>query len=326
MTLLDDVKDLPISKWTGNTMPTAVAKRVQALAPKARQFVFDEQASFFLGQFIRDCPDVLINHMQFAVQPYETTYIEIDLQAVYRGTGTAHTGQYYPDPDKSVGFLAHAGTVYTLANTADHPGAGLSQICIMDNEYATHPVDNFIDDSRVLLGTTWYDLNDAQREAFAQRFNVGCLAAPEYRQKVLEIMVPATMGEARVYLAALLLLFNRQRWATTDHSFRRAALRGKFRTFMAYTSVTIHLTAYDRFKRDLERTGARSTPRRHEVRTHYRHRHLTPGCEHQWVPVEEAENKQWRCSCCSGLRYLCREHLRGDASVGFVAKTYEVRL
>lgn len=324
MTLLDDVKDLPPSKWTGNTMPPAVAKRVQSIAHKARQFVFDTAASEFLGRFIRDCPDVLIDQMQFALQPYDTTYIEVDLQAVFRGTGAPSTSDLFPDPDQSVGFLAHAGTVYTLANTAAHPGAGLSPICILDNEYATHPVDNFIDDSRVLLGSTWHHLDDPQREAFSQRFNVGCLAEREYHEKVLEVMLPATMGEARVYLAALLMLFNRRRFTVSDHGFSRRGHRGKIRTFMAYSSVTIHLDQYLDFKRHVENEQQRLSPRRHEVRAHYRHRYLTAGCEHQWVPVED--KKQWRCSCCSGLRYLCREHLRGDASIGFVKKNYQVTL
>lgn len=325
MTLLDDVKDLPTAKWASPILQPSVSRRIQSLAPRARQFVFDEAASVFLGRFISDCPDVLVDQMQFALQPYETTYIELDLAAVYRGTGKPSTADYYPEPDWKIGFLSHGGVVYGFTNSRQREVPYLSPLCVLDNEY--HPsakVDALIDDSRVILGTTWYDLNEAQRAAVAQRFNMGYIGPEEHAESALRHMIPASMGEARVYLAALLMLFNRRRFTVLDHGFSRRGSRGKIRTFMAHTSVTIHLDQYIDFKRHVESEQQRLSPRRHEVRAHYKHRHLTPGCEHQWTPVED--KKQWRCTCCGGLRYLCREHLRGDAGVGFVKKDYQITL
>jgi hypothetical protein len=327
MSLLDDVKDLPPKVWTSSIMEKHQGKRVQSLAPKARQFIFDEQASEYLGRFISECPDILIDQMEFARQPFDVTYIELDLAACYRGTGKPTTMDYYPEPDWKIGFLSHGGIVNGFTNSRQRPTPYLSPLCILDEEY--HPeakVDALIDDSRVLLGTTWYDLNDAQRAAVAQRFAMGYIGPPEHRESVLKHMIPASMGEARVYLAALLLLFNKHRVIVCDEPFQRRINKGKLRTYMAHSTISIHLTNYLDLKRDLERTQHERSVRRHEVRAHYKHRYLTPGCEHQWTRVEDAQNEQWRCTCCSGLRYLCKDHLRGDGGIGFVTKDYIVSL
>jgi hypothetical protein len=325
MSLLDDVKDLPPKVWCNNGMKPHVTKQVQALAPRARQFVFDEGASRLVGEFIRDCPDILVDQMQFARQPYDITYIEIDLDTVYQTMGIRKI--YTGERDWRIGFLAHGGTVYAVTNSRERPVAHLSPTCTFDYEYRPVAADPLSDDSKALLGSTWNVLSDAQRNAFAQRFNVGFLASDEYdRTKALEIMLPAIAGEARVYVACLLFLYQRRHLTLTDHGPRRTLSKGRQRVYMAHTTVTIHLSQYLEMKRDLTAAHERSAPRRHEVRTHYKHRQLTAGCEHQWVRVEEAENEQWRCTACAGLRWLCRSHLRGDGGLGFVTKHYEVTL
>lgn len=321
MTLLDDVKDLPTSKWGSTILDPRHCKAVKELAPRARQFVFDEEASRHIGRFIRDCPDILIDQMQFARQPYDVTYIEVDLAAVYAAMGrpTSSGGE----PDWRVGFLSNGGTVSTLTNTRTHPVATLSPLCILDNEYSHHPVTSYIDDSMVLLGSTWHDVTEAQREAFSHRFNMGYRGEEQFRDKCYEIMIPAVMGEARVYLAALLMLFQKQHVVVKDHPFERKMARGKLRTFMAHSTVTINLAGVIEVCRSIQ-ISDRASPRRHEVRTHYKHRYLTPGCEHVWTRVQNVDNEQWRCTCCSGLRYLCKDHIRGDSRNGFITKDYKV--
>lgn len=327
MTLLDDVKDLSPKVWTSSIMERQQVRRIQSLAPRARQFVFDEQASEYLGKFIAECPDILVDQMEFARQPFEVTYIELDLAAVYRGTGKPSTADYYPEPDWKIGFLSHGGVINGFTNSRQRQSPYLSPLCILDDEY--HPeakVDALIDDSRVILGTTWYDLTEAQRAAVADRFRMGYIGPSEHREKALRLMIPASMGEARVYLTALLFLFNKHRTVTRDMPFQRKIGNGKLRTYMAHTTVSIHLQNYIELKRDLQRHQREGSLRRHEVRAHYKHRGLTPGCEHKWQRVEDAQNEQWRCTCCSGLRYLCRDHVRGDGGTGFVRKDYAVTL
>lgn len=325
MSLLDDIKDLPASQWSSPILQRSVTSRVQSLARQARQFIFDEAASVRIGEFIAQCPDILIDQMQFARQPFETTYIELDLAAYHRGTGKPSTADYYPEPDWKIGFLSHGGIIYGCTNSRQRQTPYLSPLCVLDNEYhPTAKLGALIDDSRVILGTTWYDLTDAQRASAAQRFNMGYIGPEEHRESALRHMIPASMGEARVYLAALLFLFNRRRLTIVEHPYQRRLANGKQRVYMAHSTVTIHLSEWLEMKRDFANLQSRSSPRRHEVRAHYKHRHLTPGCEHSWQRIEDADNEQWRCTRCSGLRYLCKDHLRGDAGEGFVTKDYRV--
>lgn len=325
MSLLDDIKDLPPKIWSNTGVKPHITKHVQALAPRARQFVFDEGASKLVGEFIRDCPDVLVDQMQFARQPYDITYVEVDADVLKQNLGIQLIS--LEERDKRVGFLAHAGNVYVITNSDQRPVAFLSPVCMFDYEYRPVASDPLSNDSKVLLGHTWNFLSDAQRDAFAQRFNVGFIASEEYeRSKALEIMKPAIMGEARVYVACLLFLYQRRHLTLTDHGPRRTLSKGRQRVYMAHTTVTIHLSQYTDLRHELTVGHDRSAPRRHEVRTHYKHRQLTAGCVHKWVRVEDADNEQWRCTACAGLRWLCRSHLRGDGSIGFVTKHYEVRL
>lgn len=324
MSLLDDVKDLPPKVWSNKGMLPHVTRQVQALAPRARQFIFDEGASRLVGEFIRDCPDILVDQMQFARQPYDITYIEVDITALYDAMGkrTISLGE----KDWKVGFLAYGGTVYVLINSRERPEAAIAPTCVFDYEYRPVAADPLSDDSKTLLGSTWNALSEAQRSAFAQRFNVGFLAEEIARDKALEIMLPAIAGEARVYVACLLFLYQRRHLTLTDHGPRRTLSKGRQRVYMAHTTVTIHLSQYLEVKSDLTAAHERSAPRRHEVRTHYKHRQLTAGCVHEWARADDADNEQWRCTACAGLRWLCRSHLRGDGTIGFVTKHYEVTL
>ena len=327
MSLLDDVKDLPESVWGNREILPMQTKRVKSLAPRARQFIFDEQASHALGRFIRECPDILVDQMEFARQPYEVTYIELVLPEVFVGMGLPRQDLHGKgEVDWKLGLLAGDGIISCLSNTREHPKPSLSPVCTIDHEYRPGKEVGFVDDSKVLLGTTWYKVNEAQRIAFANRFSLGFFGAEFARAKAMETMLPAMTGEARIYVAALLFLYQKHRLTLTDHAPKRGLSRGKLRTYMAHTTVTIHVSQYEAVKRDLMTTHERSAPRRHEVRTHYKHRHLTAGCVHEWVRVEDADNEQWRCTACAGLRWLCRSHLRGDGSIGFVTKHYEVKL
>ena len=87
--LLDDVKELPVSKW-GPLLRPEVSKHIKAAAPQARCYVFDDEASFKLGQFIRSCPDMIAEQLEFAIPPYPVTYVEVVIDQVVKGIGRAN--------------------------------------------------------------------------------------------------------------------------------------------------------------------------------------------------------------------------------------------
>lgn len=324
MSLLDDIKDLHENVWSSKNVLPQQTKRAKVLAPQARQFLFDEEASRMLGHFVATCPDVLVDQMQFARQPYEVTYIEMYIQEVYNGMGLPKGDMINEELDLKMGILSSEGILYNLSNSTHRPTPVLGPLCTMDHEYRKDKVSDFVDDSRILLGTTWHALSEDRRDAVSNRFSIGFLGPEWAKEKALELLLPAMTGEIRFYIAALLFLYQKNHLTLTDRGPRRAISKGKQRVYMAHTAVTIHLSSYEAMKRDWATISDRSSPRRHEVRTHYKHRHLTAGCVHEWVRVEDAENEQWRCTHCAGLRWLCRNHLRGDGAIGFVTKHYEV--
>lgn len=331
MSLLDDIKDLPPQKWGGVFLPDRKSgELIKRLAMQARQFIFDEAASVTVGRFIRECPDLLVEQMEFAIPPFDACYIELDINAVQRGIG--RPGSMEGDKaDWKVGFLTEYGVSTMLMNSKAHPDAALSPFGIIDrdvvgrnNRPLVSVADSLINiDAEQLLGSTFHDLTPMQREAFVRRFGSFYLGPDNLRREALKHMLPASKGEVRVWVAALLFLHQRQHITIKDHPFERKITRGKLRTFMAHSTVTINLTEPIEIRRAFN-INDRASPRAHEVRTHYAHRHGRVHCEHDWVRIEDADNEQWVCRRCERLRYLVRSHVRGDGSKGFVTKDYNI--
>lgn len=325
MSLIDDAKDLPTTKWANFFVPSSVTKRVQSLIPRARQFIFDEQASEMLGKFMVDCTDILVEQAEFARQPYEVTYIEVDLEALHRGARKPFHAKNGEETDWKIGFLAHEGIIANFMNSHTRPTAYMSPLFVFDNEYLlpAKKSDGSNGDYFIIPATTEF-MMPSQDLYTSDRFNFALVGSEEYRKKTLKTMGKYSLLDAYIYLSALLMLYQRHKFTLTEHGPHRALSKGKQRVYMAHTVVTIHLSQYEEAKRQMAAHADRSAPRRHEVRTHYKHRHLTAGCIHEWSRVEDAQNEQWRCTHCSGLRWLCREHLRGDGAIGFVNKRYEI--
>jgi hypothetical protein len=338
MSLLDDIKDLPVKRW-GSLLLPGYAKHLQIISPRTRQFIFDEEASRKLGVFIRDCPDILIDQLEFARPPYDPFYAEIDIFAAHQALGKPTTQQlekYRDTPsDWRIGFIYDHGGIVSLVNEVNKPEAKAMPFGIADlihrergmgTPFRLNEEGKDIYHQQVLLGTTWDDITPAQREAFATRFSLNYYGhSASLEDWIKKFDFHNLMGEARTYAATVLLLYQQRHITIGSRPYERKIVRGKLRTFMAHHTVTIHLEATE--MRKALGLGHHASPRRHEVRTHYAHRYGTRGaCEHNWIRIENAANEQWRCAHCNRLRWLRKTHLRGDAAKGFVTKHYEVQL
>ena len=319
--LLDDVKELPISKW-GQLIRPDVAKLLKSVALQARCYVFDLDASFKLGQFIRSCPDIIADQLEFAIDPYPTTYLEVEIDAVIDGIGRAPTGAGKKS-DWKVGFLSHKEVVNTLVCNHDFVGAlagvyGFARVL-------REPFQD--DDMRLrqavhLLGSTFNDISDKQVKNFTDQFVTMYYGEKAMEQMASDEIMEGHMGEARIYAAALLLLHQKKAIALTEKPAYRTMYRGKSRPFMAHNVVTITLDSPVQIRKAMS-LGSGETRRAHEVPAHYAHRHGTRNCEHTWQK-REAEENHWDCTKCGRFRYMRRHHMRGDASKGFVKKSYKV--
>lgn len=326
MSLLDDVKDLPVQKW-GQWLLPSTATLVHGSSYRARQFIFDQASSRTMGAFVGTCADLVADQLQFAIPPYDVAYIEIDLHGFNIGLGTPASLLSTVQGSRK-GYLASGHRIFVLEYDSDDRNAVVNVFGVGDLDRAP-PVLRPLTDTEVqgfqvaLLGSSYHNLTDHQRRAFSSRFGIPYYGHPEFYQEAVEHYYEGGFGYGVHYAAALLLLLQQRHITITDRPAERKMVRGKSRAFMAYSTVTINLHGAAEIRRAFTVTD-RDGPRRHEVRTHYAHRHGRKDCEHWWVPVVDPEKKHWNCTRCGRLRWLVKDYLRGNGSKGFVTKSYHV--
>lgn len=124
-----------------------------------------------------------------------------------------------------------------------------------------------------------------------------------------------------------------ERLAMDYHEPRRGVLHGRTVRYGAHHTVDLLLPAEPLRMPTEEPLHGRESPRRHNVRRHYRHYHLGPSCgcrndPEAWEMVETSPDGEWmhkgRCKRCGGIKTCVGPFDRGDAGKGYVTKTYNV--
>jgi hypothetical protein len=331
MSLLDGVRE-KLTSATMRAIDKSMLADIQNNIYAARQFIFDQAASRTVGRFIRNCPDILADNLEFAIPPYDPCYIEIDIDALYSEMRKIGDIRPQAQTDYKAGFLFVKNRVYVLVNERDDPSPFIAIFGTYFKNGPTPP-NAVIENEKIekkslqiqLTGSTYNHLTGEQRQRFMDTFGVfHCAQSIALMSDKLESHLEGARGEARTLAAILLMLYNKKHVKLTDHPAERRMVRGKSRPYMAHTTVEISLTDPVEIRRAFG-SGHGSPKRRHEVRTHYAHKRIAMRCEHEWVKLETEENERWECSKCGGLRFLRREHLRGDGAIGFVTKKYVVK-
>lgn len=308
-------------------------KYVRELTQRARRFVFDDEASRYLGRFMASCGDIILNNRQFARPPFEVTYVEISLDLALKAMkevnpeirSTVDT-EGYVGADTYVGFLFHGNRVYECAASAIQK-AFLSPI-VFDlntpwggkNQFAFGGKREEWMRLTFLLGTT---VNDVQSEE--QRQDVmSSVKITDYRGRdFLELDVAQGMSGCVRNMWAALLLLNQQKITKLQFEKPKAVLyRGKRRVYAAHNVVTIDLLGHKTIRQAMT-SGMRESPRRHEVRGHWVRYHLDRSCDHVF-PMEPDVDDRFPCKKCGGFRVWRKDSIRGDASKGWVFKDYDV--
>jgi hypothetical protein len=322
-TMLDQLRYLPTHKTMQILRPEHI-KRIQAAIPRARQFVFDEEASGIVGDFIRACPDILVRNEEFAIIPFPVTYIEYPLDPIIKAIGRVATS-VDDTRDTHVGYLIIDGDIYVVARSVNSgPEIGpivysngwstASKISVMLSKLNYH---------RLFMGTSVLDLPEEEQARFVMGYRIWYAGPPEEaKSKALTSVLQGSAGEIRNYIALLLMLYQKQGISLTMHPPQRAIFKGKNVAYMAATKVKIHLSNEHAIRKAFRVTD-RQGPRAHEVRPHYAHFGGTRHCEHVWEQRDPSVTRWW-CERCGQERRLRRAHTRGDASKGFVDHSYDV--
>jgi hypothetical protein len=141
-------------------------------------------------------------------------------------------------------------------------------------------------------------------------------------------------GDLR-YLWALLTTLNdlpvkiSEATAAPGHFFAK----GKYRKFLTHKTITLTIPE-TKYKRTAARAIVAVRKRAHQVRGHHRVHWKHPGrfdCEHEYRSmgqedrsVVETSGTVLECKFCGQRKSWITEHVRGDASLGFVTHSYEV--
>lgn len=293
---------------------------------QARRFVFDEEASAWIGEFYRQCPDLVLSNLDFAIPPYETTYLELNITAANRGAEAAMKSPY---PDSRGVLIAGSGELmFTVARIGVHHA--LLPYMYSLSESSRH-TSGFVDDeqrstwvdsvSRFLFGgAVTEDVSPEAREELVRRydFNMNLPLDDDVSREFMR----AQQGEFGLIITALLLLNQKRNVSYVDVPAKRVMTGNKQRPYAAHSMVHIDRSPVTNIRKAFE-IGDRASPRRHSVRGHFMHFNISENCEHDWQVVEEG--RRWDCAKCGGRRTWRVPFERGDAGTGFVTKDYEVK-
>jgi hypothetical protein len=107
-------------------MPRHVRDQVYATWRNAQRFAFSAEASRVAGRLALEAGELVVKHRQFAIPPFPTTYVEMDLTA-FMGKAAD------PDitrPDGKLGYLCDGERVYVFAaDRMGHHGPLFSPFC-----------------------------------------------------------------------------------------------------------------------------------------------------------------------------------------------------
>jgi hypothetical protein len=312
-------------------LPTTT-KRFSLARPRARRFVFSDEVVETYGRLLRDHPELLFRNYQFALPPYDTTYLEFNIKVFLTALG------YWDDsserPDFKIGYLLDRGLLMVLADDG-YLGPEVSPIVYTINfglappGYALVAVDNehnrFGAMAFHMFGTTWANYPEEKRREveadLPSRYHTWIeqlVSSMVPRDKLTELL-KATVGDVRNAVAMLLWLAQPKILNIVDVPASRGWYRGKPRAYAAHHVVTLkkHIN-----RRVIMRSFAeRSSPRRHEVEAFWRNFNKQPHCEHDW-PLYPSEDGHFKCARCGQWRVRVKSHERGDAGRGFVTKEY----
>lgn len=315
-------------------VPQKTVAHVRDTLYQAKRFVFDTEASRYMGEMQREIPHALCHAQEFAIQPFKTMYVEVDNLALWQAVNP--TSLPSADMDGRLGYLFDDGRVYVIAGDwEEFPDAILMPISYrlfcpakVEEEQKLCEAAGI---SRMSLdlffwGSMYSAVTDEDKRAFRANHSIRIEMKPDTTQanmiKVFDILLSECAGELRNIIAILLFLNRTSQTRIEDHVPMHHSMIGrKPSALLSHSVVHFSLNPTPAFR---ETWGTGSAWRReHDVRGHFCHDKVSRAwCRsHNWV---EYDVNQWRCMDCGGKKWWRREHKRGHRDKGQMVTTYEV--
>lgn len=352
MLIIDEVVSTPRGSPTNWwALAPGVDRELRACAREAQRFVFSPAASALVGRFASECGDLIVAHRQFAIPPYETCYVEFsrpffdafDLPDDKRDsvdTGIAYLvrGQriFCFSRGKSPKDKVETSIMGPLYYTWAPPG----EVARFDRPEYGRPILFAGDDAQwshlaLTIGSTLHKIPDeSTRQALIDEIHphifkehadrgIRVMGEGRFMEATTEFLQSST-GDARNLWAALLWLNRPKHTTVTNQPAGRRFFRARPTAYRAYHIVEVDLHKMRSLRRAFTLSGERLPPRRHRVRGAFHHSGGQVGCSHQWPTLQDADG-HWKCSLCGRLRWWVKDHVRGDATRGWVDHGYRVK-
>lgn len=327
-------------------------RAVNSVRYTARRYIFDAAASFRVGDLAFNHPDLVAQNIEFARQPYADMYIEVNPREIFKARGqdissSGDTRVGYVLTGNSIFVLAEGvGNAYGEANTQLSSTMGPLGFRLNTPQTQRLPGLFFTDDESdaKILRNVW--VLGGQRERDKNLRATGTVLLPEINMpiehftnrfdlfKTMSVIAKVTNPQRFMYdfaflgggdpviCSAALLLLNQPSHRLYERMVpnRREMYAGKSVVFMSHSVVSVHLDEKESIRKLF--VGHRTSPKGHEVEGHWVNYDKT-ACEHEFEPLDTTGDR-FKCSKCSQRRTWRKQHIRGDASRGWVVKHYEV--
>lgn len=334
-------------------------QRLAATALRADRFVFSRSASRLIGQFCMECSDLIVQHRQFAIPPFDNMYIELK---------EPFFESFPPEPlgargsDIEIGYWVVGKRVYGFSRGVkdkardDATRSKADIVAVFSPLYYTWvppgehaPLDNTNHGRPIIISGKNADWNhialgigrgvhtvkdEETRQSLLREFQPhlekGFASALHQMydgdqvaiQQHVQEMAMGTAGDIRNLWSALLWLNRPTHVTYSNQPAGRRFVRGKLVAYKAHRIVEIDLHKRKTLRRAFVLSGERLSPRRHKVRGAFHHHGGELGCSHDW-PVLPDEDGIWTCTKCRRRRWWVKNHVRGDATRGWVDHDYE---
>lgn len=317
----------------------------------AKRFVLSVDAVRYCAELVRDNPRIIADAQDFAIPPFERTYIEMPFTVWYE-TITGKIADATADTHS--GYLIVGNTVRTLAAAKyeqKDSDAGLAPIeyhlnkpwSLEDEVQMARDLDtsrlqfdmffwgeSFLKMRTPMTGDSLDRAIDRQWEQAgirSLRLNHSFTLQPREGLKLPQLwdsFYNGSAGDLRNIIALLLFL---NRTSKTRYEKEVGMQPGRWigrkqSNFLNHRVISFSVNPVPRLVKLVAGEGIRR--RLHDVRGHLCHNEVarTNGCTHDWI--EFADNHlKWKCEC-GGLRWWRAEHRRGHEVKGYVTSEYKV--
>ncbi len=329
-------------------------KNILNYSQVARRYQFDASASLRVGELMQNHMDLVVENIEFARAPFPTTYIELDMRALW--SGWRPTSPQSSTMDDKVGYLIQHGTVIVFAESeeaaaiatwgfrinqpqlkslrdffkkSDEASDIIKQAYVFGGQRTAQGYDKWVFDETTQIVAMPGKPGKWTHSQVAAHYDI----IPSYENIPSKILLGAAFlgGGDPIIATAALLLLNQTHESIKQQVIPRSSgiYKGKLKSYREHNIVTIHLTKKQKIG-DIIARAERHSPIMHDVEGHWKNFNKHPNCAHHWEPVgygktESGGHKHYWCPRCLQRKTWTEAYSRGDALKGVATTEYVVK-